>query len=43
MTTVVADSKSAITAYQTLCNANLTKPITKAKLLLEHSELRLIK
>ena len=42
MTTALADSKNLISAYRSLCDAYLTKPIEKAKLLEELRKLGLI-
>jgi two-component system, chemotaxis family, chemotaxis protein CheY len=42
MTTALRDSKNVIAAYGSLCDAYLTKPIEKAKLLDELHKLQLI-
>jgi two-component system chemotaxis response regulator CheY len=42
MTTALGDVKNAAAAYHGLCDAYLTKPIQKAKLLKELRELKLI-
>lgn len=42
MTTALDDPKNVIAAYRNLCDAYLTKPIQKAKLLEELRKLRLI-
>ena len=42
MTTALADLKSVNAAYHSLCDAYLTKPIQKAKLLEELRQLKLI-
>lgn len=42
MTTALAGMKNVIAAFQSLCDAYLTKPIQKAKLLEEMRKLRLI-
>lgn len=43
MTTALADLKNVSTAYNSLCDGYLTKPIQKAKLLEELRKLNLIK
>jgi two-component system, chemotaxis family, chemotaxis protein CheY len=43
MTTALSDIKNVIAAYKSLCDAYLTKPIQKAKLLEELRKLGLIK
>lgn len=43
MTTALADPKNVIAAFGSLCDAYLTKPIHKAKLLEELRKLKLIK
>ena len=42
MTTALADIKNVMTAYSSLCDAYLTKPIQKAKLMEELRKLKLI-